>query len=162
MLKGIGRTFTNCGTAAYIAPEILRGEGYDYRVDIWSLGVLISELVSGKTPFQAANTQKLYENIVRGVPTYDSKVNQIVRNLLQKIFATDPDDRMTLEQMCGHEYFRTVDFDQYKDGQIDAPWIPTERDKGVILRDNQTGAIKTKNIFHDSNQGLSFDEQHFK
>jgi serine/threonine protein kinase len=42
------RTSTNCGTPAYIAPEVLRGHnGHSFEVDIWSLGVLMVELISG-------------------------------------------------------------------------------------------------------------------
>ena len=58
------RTFTNCGTPAYIAPEILRNQvGHGYEVDIWSLGVLMCELISGHTPFQGESTQEVYENV---------------------------------------------------------------------------------------------------
>ena len=47
------RTRTNCGTAAYAAPEILMGTSYGYKADIWSFGILMCELIGGFTPFGA-------------------------------------------------------------------------------------------------------------
>ena len=41
------RTYTNCGTAVYIAPEVLVGNGHGCEIDIWSLGVLMVEITSG-------------------------------------------------------------------------------------------------------------------
>ena len=46
------RTFTNCGTPGYAAPEVMLGQGYNYKVDIWSLGILICEMIGGFTPFE--------------------------------------------------------------------------------------------------------------
>lgn len=45
------RARTNCGTAAYAAPEVVIGTGYNYKADIWSFGILICELLGGFTPF---------------------------------------------------------------------------------------------------------------
>ena len=45
------RTFTNCGTPTYISPEVLLGTGHGFEHDIWSLGVLMVEIISGQTPF---------------------------------------------------------------------------------------------------------------
>jgi serine/threonine protein kinase len=42
---------TFCGTLDYVPPEIVKGDFYDERVDIWSLGILIYELTFGFAPF---------------------------------------------------------------------------------------------------------------
>ena len=52
LIDSIARTFV--GTSAYMAPERLRGEDYRMRAEVWSLGVLIFELVSGTFPYKSA------------------------------------------------------------------------------------------------------------
>ncbi len=50
-------TRTFAGTLIYMAPEMIKKENYDISIDIWSLGVLFYELVTGKSPFVTKNIE---------------------------------------------------------------------------------------------------------
>jgi len=56
----------------------------------------MAEIVSGQTPFQADDTLKIYEKIGLCQPTYNRKINQNLRDLLDKIFVPDPSMRIDL------------------------------------------------------------------
>jgi serine/threonine protein kinase len=49
-----------------MAPEVLRGDVYDHRADVWSLGCLFYELLTGFPPFTGRDLRNLQENIAKG------------------------------------------------------------------------------------------------
>ena len=55
---------TVCGTPIYLSPEIIKEEGHDEKVDIWCIGVLLFELMTGSVPFQGNDLDTLKENIL--------------------------------------------------------------------------------------------------
>lgn len=57
------------GTLAYMAPEVLRGEENDFRSDLWSLGVVLYEAVSGRLPFQGRTSFEVSAAILREIPS---------------------------------------------------------------------------------------------
>ena len=91
-----GKTFTACGAAAYMAPEVVRGVGHDERADWFSLGTFIVHLLNGTPPFGMKVTHKTYESICRcDLSTIfrgdaDPKAVALARALL----VVNPKDRM--------------------------------------------------------------------
>ena len=101
---GVRKTF--CGTPEYIAPEMLLKKGHDTRVDIWSVGILMFELLAGYSPFVAKNNQDLYQNIRRLKIQWPKDMPPLAKNLIGKILKLNPLDRPTLQEILDHQWFK--------------------------------------------------------
>ena len=101
---GVRKTF--CGTPEYIAPEMLLKKGHDTRVDIWSVGVLMFELLSGYSPFVAKSNQELYQNIRRLKIQWPKDMQPLAKNLIGKILKLNPLERPSLQEILDHQWFQ--------------------------------------------------------
>lgn len=135
-------TNTFCGTPNYIAPEMLRGEDYDFSVDWWALGVLMFEMLAGRSPFdvvgQADNPdqntedylfQIILEKTIRIPRSLSVKAASILKGFLNKM----PKERLGCHPQTGfsdiqsHPFFRTIDWDALGAKQITPPYKPLLR-----------------------------------
>ena len=96
---------TVCGTPIYLAPEIIKEQGHDEKVDIWCIGVLCFELMTGNVPFQGNDIDTLKENILHLKITWPKDINVDAKNLIKKILKSDPASRLSLEEMLQHPFF---------------------------------------------------------
>ena len=82
------RTFTLCGTPAYMAPEVVLQRGHGKAVDFWALGCMLLELLHGKSPFAAPHAHASYQLTLQGTVTYPETLpphaEELISLLLQK------------------------------------------------------------------------------
>ena len=92
---------TLCGSPLYMAPEILRYEKYDAKADLWSVGTVLFELVTGRPPFRAANHVDLLRKIERAMDNIkfpdDSKISHEMRDVIQRLLKKTPTERLSWE-----------------------------------------------------------------
>ena len=98
------KTFSKVGTPLYMAPEVINGsEGYDFKVDNWSLGCVIYELITLRSPFQTSEKLsliELFKKINSGLyPKIDNNKYRTAAKISEALLKVDPRERMELPQV---------------------------------------------------------------
>ncbi|GAA5855541.1 hypothetical protein JCM8547_007881 [Rhodosporidiobolus lusitaniae] len=120
-------TSTFCGTAEYLAPEVLLGEAYSYEVDIWSAGTMLYEMLAGITPFYAEDHATMYRRVLHDdlafddYRIFDDDTKALLRGMLQR----DPLLRMNAARVKRSRYFAAIDFQHIFHRRYVPPFIPT-------------------------------------
>ncbi|MCJ1245151.1 Serine/threonine-protein kinase [Trapelia coarctata] len=97
---------TLCGSPLYMAPEILRYEKYDAKADLWSVGTVTYEMMTGKPPFRAANHVELLRKIERGEDKIrfpeEVVISDNMKKLIRGLLRRNPVERMGFSDFFGH------------------------------------------------------------
>lgn len=104
-LENKGMAETLCGSPLYMAPEILRYEKYDAKADLWSVGAVLFELMTGKPPFRAANHVELLRRIEKTMDKItfadDLIISEDMRSCIRSLLKKMPTERVSWD-----EFFR--------------------------------------------------------
>jgi serum/glucocorticoid-regulated kinase 2 len=89
-----------CGTAEYLSPEMIIGNGHDHTVDWWTMGILLYELLVGIPPFFHRNKHRMYFLIKESPVTFPDKakhgieVSPLARDLIKKLLEKNKKKRL--------------------------------------------------------------------
>ena len=94
-----------CGTPIYLAPEMINGTGHDEKVDIWSIGVLLFELLTGDQAWAGDNVETVKYNICNLKISWPDDIDVLAADLISQILKIDPDERISLSDILNHSFF---------------------------------------------------------
>ncbi|CAL5016234.1 unnamed protein product [Urochloa decumbens] len=111
------------GTEDYVAPEIIAGRGHDFAVDWWGLGVVLYEMLYGRTPFRGQNRKETFYRVLAKQPELVGEQTPL-RDLIARLLEKDPEKRIGARGIKAHPFFRGVDWDRILH-VARPPFIPT-------------------------------------
>lgn len=98
-------TNTLVGSPMYMAPEVLRGKKYDARADVWSLGIVLYEMLFGKPPHEESTVSKLLQQVEKfelKMPLHVNSISAPIQTLLKRLLQTEPDKRISPKELTEH------------------------------------------------------------
>ncbi|CAF4580073.1 unnamed protein product, partial [Rotaria sp. Silwood1] len=130
-LTGTSNVYSDYGTPAYVAPEIIHRYPVSLNTDMWSIGVLTYLLLSGRTPFSGSNDFETLQNIRNGNWTFDDRFSNIspdAKDFISRLLIPDQQNRLTSEQALNHPWLR------FALQHVDTTPISSDRLQGAYSR----------------------------
>ncbi|ELK26008.1 PREDICTED: rhodopsin kinase [Myotis davidii] len=134
--EGQTKTKGYAGTPGFMAPELLRGEEYDFSVDYFALGVTLYEMIAARGPFRArgekVENKELKQRILSEAVKYTDKFSQASKDFCEALLEKDPEKRLgfrdgTCDGLRVNPLFKDINWRQLEAGMLIPPFIPDSR-----------------------------------
>ena len=137
-----GLVGTPCGSPCYASPECISGKPYDGRTtDVWSVGVILYAMVTGKLPWTKRNQTQLFAQIKRGDYSIPEDLSESCRSFIKGLMTVDKDKRLTIKQAYEHEWLRNVP-PQYENCDNPVPIVSLRAVDRFFNRDNVDNDVR--------------------
>ena len=155
-IKDNNLTSSFCGSPAYLSPEMVNRKGAGKSSDIYGIGAVLYELISGTPPFYANDINTLYKNITGNKLIFHEYFSDELKDLLMKLLEKDPKKRLGVNdknKIKEHEFFNGIDWIELENKNIKPPidlvYIKLENE--IPFNNKKNNDIKNSEIKNNSN-----------
>lgn len=107
-----GRAKTFVGTYQMMAPDILSGKPYTNAIDFWALGIMVYEMIDGRTPFNGKDNAMIKQKILQSEVPFSPRFSPVARDFVSKLLKKDPEERLGTPDIRPHPWFKDLDWDK--------------------------------------------------
>lgn len=98
------RRRTMCGTIDYLPPEMVENKGHNEKVDVWCVGILCYEFLTGAAPFQTKTDKETFHKIVKEEATFPDYMSKNARHLIRQSLKKNPEERISMQEVGSHPW----------------------------------------------------------
>ena len=125
-------TYSICGSPEYYSPEMVNKSGYNKSIDFWQLGILLYEMLSGKTPFYDSDPVIIYKKIIKRTIYFQDGFNKNAKLFIKQFLIIDMNKRLGctkngIYEIIKHPFFKDFDWEKLLLRKLEPPFVPNFR-----------------------------------
>ncbi|XP_042513618.1 serine/threonine-protein kinase UCNL-like [Macadamia integrifolia] len=133
------------GTEEYVSPEVVRGDGHEFAVDWWALGIFTYEMMYGTTPFRGKDRKETFRNVLSKPPEFVGKRTALT-DLIERLLEKDPTQRLGYRygaaEIKRHPFFRGLRWDLLTD-VLRPPFIALREEGETFMEQRRMEEVGT-------------------
>ncbi|BFZ14821.1 hypothetical protein BsWGS_17860 [Bradybaena similaris] len=168
-ISGAELATIRCGSHRYMAPEVIMSVKYNAKADLWSIGTILYQCLTGRAPFQARNLRefkKTYEKNPPVKPNIPVSTSPELRDLLLRMLKRDAEERISFDEFFRHPFLLVLSPRKEDDHSLHATgasFLQGQSEKQGYFKDNEFervwNTVNKQRVFHGNteNKQVSLD-----